>query len=185
MIKRLCRAFLTAAARRWPDYLRDEMLAEWRAELHAMPGTARRLRYAASLAASRPHREPAVVVRPGRNFAHAVLSLVLIAGLPMLYAQLALGWTFVVTLGSRVAAGLHSPLDILAGAAFGIVILIVLQFAAARIRMRPLAWAVGWTRRHEAAASALLLLCLLEVAIVMQTLQRAREIASATAGGLL
>ncbi|WP_144123528.1 hypothetical protein [Catellatospora sichuanensis] len=93
MIKRICSTFLTAAARRWPEDLRDEMLAEWRAELHATPGNARRLRYAASLAASRPHREPAVVVRPGRNFAHAVLSLVLIAGLPMLYLQLALGWT--------------------------------------------------------------------------------------------
>lgn len=93
MIKSLCRTLLTAAARRWPEDVRDEMLVEWRAELHAMPGTARRLRYAASLATSRPHREPAVVVRPGRNVAHTVLSLVLVAVLPMLYLQLSLGWT--------------------------------------------------------------------------------------------
>lgn len=93
MIRRLCHALLTSAASRWPADLRAEMLAEWRAELHAMPGGVRRLRYAASLARSRPHREAAVVVRPGRNFAHAVLSLVLLAGLPMLYMHLALGWT--------------------------------------------------------------------------------------------
>ncbi|GHJ47215.1 hypothetical protein Cs7R123_45570 [Catellatospora sp. TT07R-123] len=93
MIKHLCRALLTAAARRWPQDVREEMLAEWRAELHAMPGTARRLRFAGSLATSRPHREPAVVVRPGRTFAHTVLSLVLVAVLPMLYVQLSLQWT--------------------------------------------------------------------------------------------
>ncbi|GAA1359110.1 hypothetical protein [Catellatospora chokoriensis] len=93
MIRRLCHALLTSAARRWPADVRAEMLAEWRAELHALPGGVRRLQYAASLAVSRPHREAAVVVRPGRNFAHAVLSLVLLAGLPMVYMDLALGWT--------------------------------------------------------------------------------------------
>lgn len=93
MIGRLCHALLTSAARRWPAELRDEMLAEWRAELQAAPGTARRLRYAASLATSRPHHERAVVVRPGRNFAHAVLSLLLVAVLPVLYPWLSIGWT--------------------------------------------------------------------------------------------
>lgn len=92
MIRRLCDRFLTAAARRWPTELREEMLAEWRAELHAMPGTTRRLRYAASLATSRPHREPAAAARPGRDLAHTVLSLVLVAVLPMLYLQLWVGW---------------------------------------------------------------------------------------------
>ncbi|MEV0459145.1 hypothetical protein [Catellatospora methionotrophica] len=93
MIMRLCHALLTSAGRRWPADLRAEMLAEWRAELHALPGTTRRLRYATSLAVSRPHREAAVVTRPGRIFAHALLSLVLLAALPMLYLELALGWT--------------------------------------------------------------------------------------------
>jgi len=93
MTRRLCHALLTSAARRWPAELRGEMLAEWRAELYAMPGTARRLRYAASLATSRPHREPALVVSPGRNLAHLVLSLVLLAGLPAVYLPLAIGWT--------------------------------------------------------------------------------------------
>ncbi|MEU7820872.1 hypothetical protein [Catellatospora sp. NPDC049133] len=93
MIKRVCDRFLTAAARRWPADLREEMLAEWRAELRAMPGTARRLRYAASLATSRPHRAEAVAVRPGRSFAHTVLSLVLVAALPVLYLRLSVEWT--------------------------------------------------------------------------------------------
>jgi len=93
MIGRLCHALLTSAARRWPAELRDEMLAEWRAEMHAAPGTVRRLRYAASLATSRPHRERAVVARPGRNFAHAALSLLLLAGLPVLYLRLSIAWT--------------------------------------------------------------------------------------------
>ncbi|GAA1402016.1 hypothetical protein ACFQZ4_47550 [Catellatospora coxensis] len=92
MIRRVCNRFLTAAARRWPAELRDEMLAEWRAELHAMPGTARRLRYAASLAASRPHRAEAVAVRPGRSFAHAVLSLVLVMGMAVLCVRITIDW---------------------------------------------------------------------------------------------
>jgi hypothetical protein len=93
MTRRLCHALLTSAARRWPAELRGEMLAEWRAELHATPGTVRRLRYAASLATSRPHRERAIVVRPGRNFAHAVLSLLLVGALPVLYLWLAVRWS--------------------------------------------------------------------------------------------
>ncbi|MEU8074974.1 hypothetical protein AB0B31_05945 [Catellatospora citrea] len=93
MMGRLCHVFLTRAARRWPTDLRDEMLTEWRAELHAMPGTSRRLRYAASLATSRPHREPAVVVSPGRIRSHAILALLFVAGLPMVYLPLALNWT--------------------------------------------------------------------------------------------
>ncbi|MEU8002035.1 hypothetical protein AB0B66_12800 [Catellatospora sp. NPDC049111] len=92
MIKRVCHRFLTAAARRWPADLREEMLAEWRAELHAMPGAARRLRYAASLATSRPHRAEAVAVRPGRSFAHTVLSFVLVMGMTVLCFRLTLDW---------------------------------------------------------------------------------------------
>lgn len=92
MITRLCHALLAGAARRWPAELRGEMLAEWRAELHAMPGTARRLRYAASLATSRPRRERAIGVRPGRNFAYTMLSLVLVTGLTAIYPQLTVRW---------------------------------------------------------------------------------------------
>ncbi|MEV4411331.1 hypothetical protein [Catellatospora sp. NPDC049609] len=93
MIKRLCGLLLSVAARRWPARLRDEMLTEWRAELHATPGTLRRWRYAASLATSRPHRQPALVAAPGRNPAHAVLSFLLIAGLPAAYLPFAVSWT--------------------------------------------------------------------------------------------
>ncbi|GAA1380830.1 hypothetical protein [Catellatospora chokoriensis] len=108
MIRRLCHAFLASAARRWPAELRGEMLAEWRAELHAIPTPARRLRYAASLASSRPHREPALVVSPGRNLAHLVLSFVLVVGLPWVYGRFSLGWTTSVsddTIGWQAWAG--------------------------------------------------------------------------------
>lgn len=94
MIRRLCGAFLAGAARRWPAELRDEMLAEWRAELHSTPRVWRRLRFAASLAASRPHREPALVVSPRRRLAHAALSLLLLLGLPAPYLLLAVTWTW-------------------------------------------------------------------------------------------
>ncbi|MEV0459146.1 hypothetical protein [Catellatospora methionotrophica] len=115
MIRRLCHTFLAGAARRWPADLRAEMLAEWRAELHALPGMTRRLRYAASLAVSRPHREPAVVVRPGRNVVHAVLSLALLAIVPVLYPGLVvrlsnlysedtIAWQVWVGVGGLVAA---------------------------------------------------------------------------------
>lgn len=93
MIGRLCRALLTRAARRWPAELRDSLLAEWRAELHVMPGATRRMRYAASLATSRPHREGAVVLRPQRDVAHGLVWLVLITVLPAVYLPLALNWT--------------------------------------------------------------------------------------------
>ncbi|GAA1359112.1 hypothetical protein [Catellatospora chokoriensis] len=120
MIGRLCRALLTRAVRRWPVELRDALLAEWRAELHVMPGTARRLRYAASLATSRPHREAAVAVRPRRDLAHGVLWLVLIAGLPAVYLPLALNWTsstdpYMIVWQPWVAAG-----SVVAAAALGI-----------------------------------------------------------------
>jgi len=53
----LARALLSVAARRWPVELRDEMRAEWLAELHVLaspPQPVRMLRFAASLALTRP-----------------------------------------------------------------------------------------------------------------------------------
>ncbi|MBB4740355.1 hypothetical protein BJY16_003814 [Actinoplanes octamycinicus] len=67
MSRRIAEALLRLAARRWPARLRAEMHQEWLAELHVL-ATERRgaamLRYAVSLAAARPVREPvAVAVR--------------------------------------------------------------------------------------------------------------------------
>ncbi|MBX6751787.1 MAG: hypothetical protein IRY85_19380 [Micromonosporaceae bacterium] len=53
----LARALLSVAVRRWPVDIREEMRAEWLAELHMLaspPQPARMLRFAASLALTRP-----------------------------------------------------------------------------------------------------------------------------------
>ncbi|GAB4050540.1 hypothetical protein [Catellatospora paridis] len=121
MISRLCHGLLARAARRWPVDLRDAMLAEWQAELHVLPTTAQRLRYAASLATSRPHREGAVVIRPHRDVAHGLLWLLSITVLPAVYLPLALNWTsstdpIMIVWQTWVAAG-----SVVAAAVLGIV----------------------------------------------------------------
>ncbi|MEJ3745939.1 hypothetical protein WEI85_21930 [Actinomycetes bacterium KLBMP 9797] len=61
MTRRLVRPLLALAVRRWPAHLRDEMRAEWEAELHELASQrrqARMLRFAASLAATRPRLGP-------------------------------------------------------------------------------------------------------------------------------
>jgi hypothetical protein len=91
MIKLLCGVFLNGAASRWPAETREEMLAEWRAEMHAAPGTSRRLRYAVSLAVARPHGEQAI---SGATIAWSLLgSLVVTVGLPVIYLWKAVDWT--------------------------------------------------------------------------------------------
>jgi len=59
--RRLVRPLLALAVRRWPAHLRDEMRAEWEAELHALASRrqpARMLRFSASLATTRPQLGP-------------------------------------------------------------------------------------------------------------------------------
>ncbi|MEV4514440.1 hypothetical protein AB0K00_36445 [Dactylosporangium sp. NPDC049525] len=58
---RLARLLLAIAARRWPADLREEMRLEWAAEVHALAARRRHwrmLRFAASLAATRPAVRP-------------------------------------------------------------------------------------------------------------------------------
>ncbi|BCJ76047.1 hypothetical protein CS0771_55910 [Catellatospora sp. IY07-71] len=100
MIASWCRFLLARAARRWPADLRAEMIAEWQAELHAMPGAWRRLRYAASLAAAEPHRRAGTVLSPGRRVASALLSFLLVAALPAGYLPLTINWTWYMTVDS-------------------------------------------------------------------------------------
>ncbi|HEX8571494.1 MAG TPA: phosphatase PAP2 family protein [Allosphingosinicella sp.] len=68
----------------------------------------------------------------------------------------ALGWTAVAILLPRIVTGMHSPLDIAAGAAIGGGVLLALQWAARRARRWALEPVAGWTLRHEALAAALL-----------------------------
>jgi hypothetical protein len=81
MVSKLSVLLLRQAARRWRDD--GEMLAEWTAELSAMDKG--RLRYAASLALSRPHRVAAAApLRPARALA---TSFVLLLALPAGYVM--------------------------------------------------------------------------------------------------
>jgi membrane-associated phospholipid phosphatase len=68
----------------------------------------------------------------------------------------ALGWTTIAILLPRIVTGMHSPLDIAAGAGIGAAVLLALQFVAHRVRKWTLEPVAGWTLRHEALAAALL-----------------------------
>jgi undecaprenyl-diphosphatase len=68
----------------------------------------------------------------------------------------ALGWTAVAVLLPRIVTGMHSPLDIAAGAAIGGAVLVLFHWAARRAGQWALEPLAGWTLRNEALAAALL-----------------------------
>jgi membrane-associated phospholipid phosphatase len=68
----------------------------------------------------------------------------------------ALAWTGAAILLPRIITGMHSPLDIAAGAGIGAVLLLTIQFVARGTRQWALEPLAGWTLRHEALAAALL-----------------------------
>jgi membrane-associated phospholipid phosphatase len=70
--------------------------------------------------------------------------------------SVALGWTIAAILLPRIVTGMHSPLDIGAGAGIGAAVLLALQLVARRARAWALEPLAGWTLRHEALAAALL-----------------------------
>lgn len=87
---------------------------------------------------------------------------------------LAVLWTFFITLGSRVVTGEHSPLDIMAGSAIGIAVLLSLQLIIGRFGKRFLDPIINWTLRHSALSSALIFLFVFEA---VNTLEDVRHIA--------
>jgi undecaprenyl-diphosphatase len=86
---------------------------------------------------------------------------------------LAVGWTLLAILGSRVITGQHSPLDIVAGAGIGIVILLLFQVVIGKGLRRWVEPLVQWTMRHPTWSSAVIFLALFEAA---NTLQNLREL---------
>lgn len=97
----------------------------------------------------------------------------------------ALGWTLTVTLATRVAAGLHWPSDIAAGALLGAAVLALLQLAFAGRRSRLPARVVVWTERFPGLTAFLLFLVLLEAANSMATAKRLMELAATAVERLL
>ena len=89
-----------------------------------------------------------------------------------LAGTVAIAWTLCVILFSRIATGMHSPLDIVAGAGIGAGLLLALQLLFRRwgdLLLRPLS---GWTLRYPGLTGALLFLVLFEAA---STLENARH----------
>lgn len=84
---------------------------------------------------------------------------------------IALAWTWLAILGSRVITGQHSPLDILAGASIGIAILLLCQFVVGKGLRRILEPLTQWTLRHPALSSALLFVALFEAANTLHNLR--------------
>lgn len=95
---------------------------------------------------------------------------------------IALGWAVFVTLGARVITGLHWPLDIVIGAAVGIVLLIVALVLARQLPQRWFDWILGAADRWPGVAAAVLFLALLEISQAMSTLKRIAELGGSMAG---
>ena len=76
---------------------------------------------------------------------------------------IALGWTFLAILGGRVITGMHSPLDIIAGAAIAGAELAVCQYVARRWFGRLVDWVSQLTLRYSAVSSAVLFAIVFEM----------------------
>lgn len=80
---------------------------------------------------------------------------------------IALAWTAAAILFPRIVTGMHSPLDIAAGAGIGAGVLLAVQFVARRAGRRALDPLAGWTVRHDALSAALLFLVAFEATSVL------------------
>lgn len=102
---------------------------------------------------------------------HAGFYVAIAAGIFMAstaMGSIALAWTFLAVLATRVITGEHSPLDIAAGSAIGLGILVLFQYVIGRWLRPLLDPVVTWTLRHQALASVLLFFALFEVANTLQ-----------------
>ena len=115
---------------------------------------------------------------------HAGFYITLAAGILLVsrgLGRLAVGWTVLVLLGSRVITGQHSPLDIVAGMSIGLLILWLFQYIFAR-SLRPLVEsAVSWTFRHQALATVLIFIAVFEAANALQDLRPLLEVGAGIA----
>lgn len=100
---------------------------------------------------------------------------------------LALAWTGAAILLPRIVTGMHSPLDIAAGAGIGAGLLLAIQFVARRTRRWALEPLAGWTLRHEALAAAAVFFVAFESTNVLNNVRdlagTGEEIVEHVAGG--
>jgi membrane-associated phospholipid phosphatase len=75
---------------------------------------------------------------------------------------IAIAWVLVFVIGSKIFAGQHTPLDVLAGAVIGLAFLGLLRVVARRAAA-PVESASRWTLRHPAFSAVLLFYVLFEV----------------------
>ncbi|MGN9907574.1 hypothetical protein ACTMTJ_08485 [Phytohabitans sp. LJ34] len=115
----LVQLLLRMAAKRWPRHLRDEMLAEWRGELHELASRRQQRRmlwFAASLAATRPRlggRAP--LFDPDASIGRVLRHAALLVAAPVACVWLGLFGTIGLVLSVPLVmlawvAGLTSPL---------------------------------------------------------------------------
>lgn len=90
--------------------------------------------------------------------------------------MLALAWTLLITLGSRVLTGQHSPLDIAAGSIIGIAILFALQLIIGKLGKRLVEPLVGLTFKHTALSAALVFIFLFEATDTLQNVRRVGKV---------
>lgn len=116
---------------------------------------------------------------------HAALFLALATGI-LLAARgagvIALAWTLAFTLGARIATGLHSPLDIVAGGAIGVGFLLAFLAAGRLVPPRLFEAVLRSADRWPGLTAALLVLVLFEVANTMGTLKRLAELGGLALG---
>ncbi len=116
---------------------------------------------------------------------HAGLYVTLALGILMAsraLGGLALCWTFLVLLGSRIITGEHSPLDVMTGAVIGAAILLLSQHIFATWGRRGMQAVVNWTLEHQTMATALLFVVVFEATNTMQDVQPLLDIGAAAAG---
>lgn len=86
---------------------------------------------------------------------------------------IAVFWTLLVTLGSRVITGQHSTLDIAVGSAIGIALLLSLQLVIGNLGKRLIDPIVGLTLKYSALSSAIIFLFIFEAT---NTLENTRHV---------
>lgn len=95
---------------------------------------------------------------------------------------IALAWAVLCAIGSRVVTGLHWPVDIIAGGAIGIAVLLTFVQLSRRLPAKVTHLLPVAADRWPGVAAAAIVLVLVEVANAMNTLERLAELAGSTLG---